>query len=133
MTTAPRGEGRGNTAADGPAGDIEGSWKVAPDLGRPTGRDCVHLTDVTRPAEPPGEGCEECRALGWSWSRLRWCTTCGHVGCCDSSRGRHAYAHHAASGHPVALSLDPEEKWAWCYADELFLIEVTQHGHTATE
>ncbi|MFF0483783.1 UBP-type zinc finger domain-containing protein [Streptomyces sp. NPDC004435] len=97
---------------------------MAPDPGRPDGRVCGHLPEITRPAGPPGDGCEECEVLGWAWARLRWCATCGHVGCCDSSRGRHAYAHHAASGYPVALSLDPEEKWGWCYEDELFLIEV---------
>lgn len=101
----------------------ERSWTVAPDRGRPYGRHCAHLAAVTRPAPPPGDGCAECLALGRRWSRLRWCATCGHVGCCDSSRGRHAYAHYEATGHPVALSLEPDEPWAWCYADELFLVE----------
>ncbi|MFC8981064.1 UBP-type zinc finger domain-containing protein [Streptomyces sp. NPDC057411] len=99
------------------------SWTVAPDPGRPYGRHCEHLSGVVRPAGPVGRGCEECLALGWSWSRLRWCATCGHVGCCDSSRGRHGHAHHAATGHPVVLSLDPNEGWGWCYVDELFLVE----------
>ncbi|MGW0117857.1 UBP-type zinc finger domain-containing protein [Streptomyces sp. NPDC003327] len=101
----------------------EASWTVAPDPGRPYDRRCDHLAGVARPTGPVGEGCAECLALGWSWSRLRWCTTCGHVGCCDSSRGRHGHAHHAATGHPVALSLDPREDWGWCYVDELFLVE----------
>ncbi|MGW6538457.1 UBP-type zinc finger domain-containing protein [Streptomyces sp. NPDC055051] len=122
MTTGATGGEHGNSGTGPPRGG-EGSWRVAPDPGRPDGRTCGHLPDVRRPADPPGGGCEECAASGWAWARLRWCATCGHVGCCDSSRGRHAYAHHAASGHPVALSLDPEEKWGWCYADELFLIE----------
>ncbi|MFB7344383.1 UBP-type zinc finger domain-containing protein [Streptomyces hydrogenans] len=114
MGTRPVGEG---------CGSGEGAWEVAPDRGRPDGRACSHLPRVARPPGPPGEGCEECLALGWTWSRLRWCTTCGHVGCCDSSRGRHAHAHFESSGHPVALSLDPLERWGWCYADELFLVE----------
>ncbi|MFG2332811.1 UBP-type zinc finger domain-containing protein [Streptomyces sp. NPDC048604] len=127
MTTGPVGGERGRTATGpGPATNIDGSWTVAPDGGRPDSRVCAHLTDVARPAEPPGDGCEQCLALGWAWSRLRWCTTCGHVGCCDSSQGRHAHAHYAATGHPVALSLDPEEKWGWCYADDLFLVELVE-------
>lgn len=97
-------------------------WTVAPDGGRPEGRGCVHLGAMSAPSDPLPESCEECSALGLGWMRLRWCTTCGHVGCCDSSRGRHAYSHHVATGHPLVLSLAPDEHWAWCYVDELFLI-----------
>jgi hypothetical protein len=25
-------------------------------------------------------------------------------------------------GHPIAWSLAPGEVWAWCYADELFIL-----------
>ncbi|MFF4582007.1 UBP-type zinc finger domain-containing protein [Streptomyces sp. NPDC001373] len=97
-------------------------WSVAPDGGRPEGRACSHLENLPdRPDEPSGV-CASCRARGWTWIRLRWCATCGHVGCCDSSRGRHAYAHHARTGHPVVLSLAPDESWAWCYVDEVFLV-----------
>ncbi|WP_435972405.1 UBP-type zinc finger domain-containing protein [Streptomyces sp. Qhu_M48] len=73
-------------------------------------------------AEKPADGCAECRSFGGSWRRLRWCTTCGHVGCCDSSPGRHAYRHHEATGHPVVLSLAADEGWAWCFEDEVFLV-----------
>ncbi|WP_328907196.1 UBP-type zinc finger domain-containing protein [Streptomyces sp. NBC_00234] len=97
-------------------------WTVAPDGGRPDGRSCVHLGAMSTPSDPLSENCEECSALGFGWMRLRWCTTCGHVGCCDSSQGRHAYSHHVATGHPLVLSLAPDEHWAWCYVDELFLI-----------
>ena len=45
------------------------------------------------------------------------CLTCGHVGCCDSSRGRHATAHFEATGHPLMRSVEPGETWAWCYVD----------------
>ncbi|MET7760021.1 UBP-type zinc finger domain-containing protein [Streptomyces sp. NPDC005389] len=76
------------------------------------------------PATPdrPAGDCAECRASGGSWRRLRWCATCGHVGCCDSSPGRHAYEHHEATGHPVVLSLAADEDWAWCFEDEVFLV-----------
>jgi hypothetical protein len=44
-----------------------------------------HLT-LIRPVSPqtPGE-CAECVQLRSSWVHLRFCLTCGHVGCCDSS------------------------------------------------
>ena len=50
--------------------------------------------------------------------RLRICLTCGNVGCCDSSEGRHAEAHHRRSGHPVIRSFEEDETWRWCYVDE---------------
>ncbi len=43
----------------------------------------------------------------------------GHVGCCDSSRGRHAAAHFRDHDHPVMRSVEPGEAWRWCYVDRL--------------
>lgn len=45
----------------------------------------------------------------------RRCVACGHVGCCDSSPGRHATAHFEQSGHPLMQSFEPGEEWYWCY------------------
>ncbi|MFE0651089.1 UBP-type zinc finger domain-containing protein [Streptomyces sp. NPDC059534] len=104
---------------------------MARDGGRPErGGECAHA--ATTPAEPeaPADGCIECLISGGSWRRLRWCATCGHVGCCDSSRGRHAYAHHEKTGHPVVLSLAEDEDWAWCFEDEVFLVRATPGGDT---
>jgi hypothetical protein len=47
--------------------------------------------------------------------------TCGHVGCCDSSKNRHASRHHTATGDPIIKSLERGEDWAWCYPDETYL------------
>jgi hypothetical protein len=47
--------------------------------------------------------------------------TCGHVGCCDSSPGRHATKHFLATAHPIVRSLEPGEDWFWCYVDELLV------------
>jgi hypothetical protein len=46
---------------------------------------------------------------------------CGHVGCCDSSPGRHATAHFHHTSHPIVRSLEPGEDWGWCYVDEVML------------
>jgi Zn-finger in ubiquitin-hydrolases and other protein len=78
---------------------------------------CEHLKHAGN-AEPQTEGCEECLAAGGSWLHLRVCRTCGHVGCCDSSEGRHATAHFHATSHPVVRSKEPGENWSWCYVDE---------------
>jgi len=47
--------------------------------------------------------------------------TCGHVGCCDSSKNKHATKHFQATRHPIIKSLNPVENWHWCYVDEKFL------------
>lgn len=78
---------------------------------------CTHL-DQIRDVVPGSRRCEACVARGDGWSHLRMCLTCGHVGCCDSSKHRHAAAHALTSGHPVARSVEPGEAWRWCYVDE---------------
>ena len=82
--------------------------------------ECRQLSSI-EPATPRAPGCEECLGLGWSWVHLRVCLTCGHVGCCDSSPGRHATKHFQRTVHPVIASLEPGEDWAWCYIDETML------------
>jgi hypothetical protein len=80
---------------------------------------CTHL-DTAADVAPSGDGCVECLAAGGRWVHLRICQTCGHVGCCDSSPGRHATAHfHEHPGHPLVRSYEPGEDWWWCYADEV--------------
>lgn len=70
---------------------------------------CTHL-NLVKTSEPNGKGCEECLAMGDTWVHLRLCRACGHVGCCDSSRNKHATKHfHAArllcERRPYALEL----------------------------
>jgi uncharacterized UBP type Zn finger protein len=81
---------------------------------------CPHLDEITPlPARTPG--CEECLRRGTPWVHLRLCLSCGHVGCCDSSPGRHATRHFHEMGHPIVASFEPGERWAWCYVDDLTL------------
>jgi len=47
------------------------------------------------------------------------CLECGNVGCCDSSKNKHATKHFHASTHPLIRSIEPGERWIWCYVDEL--------------
>ncbi|MEX2108200.1 MAG: UBP-type zinc finger domain-containing protein [Solirubrobacterales bacterium] len=72
-------------------------------------------------SDPPPEiaGCEECLALGTQWVHLRMCQSCGHIGCCDNSVGKHATAHFQATAHPIIRSIEPGEDWSWCYEDEV--------------
>ena len=67
------------------------------------------------------DGCEECVKNNYKWVHLRVCLTCGHVGCCDSSRYKHATKHYYRKDHAIMASLEPGENWAWCYTDERFV------------
>ena len=46
-----------------------------------------------RPPQLRPTACPECVALGDEWVHLRICLVCGHVGCCDNSKNRHARRH----------------------------------------
>lgn len=94
-----------------------------------TGPACTHL-DQTGDVKPSGDGCVECLADGGRWVHLRVCMTCGHVGCCDSSPGRHATAHFHADGHPIVQSYEPGERWWWCYLDNAVFEVPEAHSFT---
>ncbi|QEL16682.1 UBP-type zinc finger domain-containing protein [Limnoglobus roseus] len=64
------------------------------------------------------DGCEECLRTGSDWVHLRLCLSCGHVGCCDSSPGKHASRHARKTHHPIIASFEAGERWAWCFIDE---------------
>ncbi len=78
---------------------------------------CTHLDTVTD-APPSGTGCVECLATGGHWVHLRRCLECGHIGCCDSSPGKHATAHFHETQHPLIQSFEPREEWIFCYVDD---------------
>ena len=80
-------------------------------------KNCTHRDQITGVAANSA-GCEECLKLGDRWVELRMCLKCGNVGCCDSSKNRHATAHFHASGHPVMRSIQPGASWKWCYVDK---------------
>ncbi|WP_380871980.1 hypothetical protein ACFB49_29370 [Sphingomonas sp. DBB INV C78] len=80
--------------------------------------ECLHSATVSS-VTPGSRGCEECLKEDGRWVHLRLCRSCGHVGCCDQSPGRHARAHFHATGHPIIEGYDPPEGWGWCYVDEI--------------
>jgi uncharacterized UBP type Zn finger protein len=81
-------------------------------------RACTHL-DQIKDVAPSGNGCVECLQSGDTWVHLRMCSTCGHIGCCDNSKNRHATKHFRATGHPIIRSYEPGEDWFYCYPDDL--------------
>ncbi|KVG53773.1 ubiquitin carboxyl-terminal hydrolase 14 [Burkholderia territorii] len=84
---------------------------------------CTHLGE-TRVLNTDKDYCEECVKSGSHWVHLRLCLSCGQVGCCDSSPNRHASRHFHATGHPLARSIEPGERWVWCYADGVMAGEI---------
>jgi low temperature requirement protein LtrA len=94
---------------------------------------CEHAGEI-RIFEPRStDGCEECVKNNYKWVHLRLCTSCGHVGCCDTSIYKHATEHFHAENHPVIASLEPNENWAWCYEDERFVPLVQPIGNERSE
>ena len=80
---------------------------------------CSHVAEHVKKVKPVSKGCAECVKLGDTWAHLRMCLECGHVGCCDSSIGKHATKHFHATKHPIMQSIEPGEHWYWCYVDQL--------------
>jgi low temperature requirement protein LtrA len=82
---------------------------------------CEHAEFATVLEPRSTGGCEECIKNNYKWVHLRLCLECGHVGCCDSSRYKHATKHYHKTDHAIMASLEASENWAWCYADERFV------------
>jgi uncharacterized UBP type Zn finger protein len=80
---------------------------------------CTHLAQI-REVTPSARGCEECLKIGDAWMHLRLCKSCGHVGCCDSSKNKHATRHFHQTNHAIIKSFEPNEEWGYCYADDAF-------------
>jgi uncharacterized UBP type Zn finger protein len=79
---------------------------------------CEHLAEA-QDFKAKRRVCEDCVKTGDSWVHLRICLSCGHVGCCDSSKNKHATKHFHATTHPMVRSIEPGETWGWCFVDEM--------------
>jgi len=84
---------------------------------------CKHL-DQIKITTTDTDVCEDCIKTGDTWVHLRMCMSCGHVGCCDSSKNKHATKHFRHEHHPVMRSIEAGEDWIWCYVDESIVGEV---------
>ena len=86
-------------------------------------QNCTHI-DQVKDMTSSSNGCEDCLKTGDSRVHLRLCTISGHVGCCDSSKNKHATRHFQSTKHPIIKSLEAGEDWGWCYLDQVFLDSV---------
>ena len=91
------------------------------------GSPCSHLNQIAVTSTDK-HVCEDCVKTGDTWVHLRMCLECGHVGCCDSSKNKHATKHFHSTKHPLMRSVEPGEAWVWCYVDALMPGEF--QGHT---
>ena len=78
---------------------------------------CEHFNQIKK-GSAKVHGCEDCLRIGDTWVHLRLCMSCGHVGCCDSSKNKHATKHFHGTKHPIVRSLEPGEEWGYCYVDD---------------
>ena len=83
---------------------------------------CTHLNQA-RVSTTDKRFCEDCIRTGDRWVHLRLCLTCGYVGCCDSSKNRHATKHFQEQQHPLVRSIEAGEAWIWCYQDNAIVGE----------
>jgi uncharacterized UBP type Zn finger protein len=106
--------------------DSTGSVRIATqlqeliDAGDSDFEPCAHVPQI-QDVVPSADGCEECLKLGDRWIHLRLCLTCGHVGCCDNSKNKHATHHYHETHHPMIVSYEPGETWIWCYEDKMLV------------
>jgi uncharacterized UBP type Zn finger protein len=77
---------------------------------------CTHLDQINFTSTEK-HVCEDCVKTGDKWVHLRMCLECEHVGCCDSSKNKHATKHFHRTKHPLMRSIEPGEAWVWCYVD----------------
>ncbi len=53
---------------------------------------CTHSNQI-KDVTPSARGCEDCLKTGDTWMHPRLCESCGHVGCYDQSKNKHATKH----------------------------------------
>lgn len=82
--------------------------------------ECKHVNQIKN-VKPIADGCEDCLKTGDKWVELRMCLTCGHIGCCDSSKNKHATQHFQKTKHPIIKSFEKGQDWKWCYVDKAYV------------
>lgn len=81
---------------------------------------CAHRDQIKDFPEHDISVCEDCIKTGDTWVYLRQCLTCGHVGCCDNSKNKHATKHFKETNHPIIKNVSPEEEdFTYCYLDDI--------------
>ena len=82
---------------------------------------CTHTDQIKDVQADDITVCVDCIKTGDTWVALRMCLTCAHVGCCDSSKNKHATKHFNETTHPIIQSVTDGEEFMWCYIDKVYL------------
>ncbi|MGH9982087.1 MAG: UBP-type zinc finger domain-containing protein [Nitrososphaeraceae archaeon] len=67
-----------------------------------------HTKLIQEHVKPSTGGCEDCLKICDSWVYLHLCLICGHVGCCNSSKDKHATKYFHSREHPIVQSYEPD-------------------------
>jgi uncharacterized UBP type Zn finger protein len=94
--------------------------------------ECAHLDEI-RITQTNAYYCMDCVKTRDSWVHLRLCLSCGHVGCCDSSKNKHATKHFHQTNHPLVRSAEPGESWTWCYVDQIAPVELWTEASSTSD
>jgi uncharacterized UBP type Zn finger protein len=94
--------------------------------------ECTHLNGI-KFTTTNTHVCEECVKMGDTWVHLRLCLECGKVGCCDSSKNKHATKHFHHTKHALMRSIEPGEAWVWCFVDKIEPGEIGPRGFVPLE
>lgn len=78
---------------------------------------CEHADQITI-KNPNPKKCLKCVDLGDEWVNLRTCLICGDIGCCGSSKNKHAQKHYEETGHSVFHITESGAKIAYCYLED---------------
>lgn len=78
---------------------------------------CEHSEQI-KIRDPNPEKCLKCVDLGEEWVHLRTCLICGDVGCCGSSKNKHAEKHYKETGHSVFHITESGAKIGYCYVED---------------
>ncbi|HJU34066.1 MAG TPA: UBP-type zinc finger domain-containing protein [Nitrososphaera sp.] len=79
---------------------------------KPKQNRCIHLAQAPENTPTTLSEWQERRIEGASWLALPLRGSCGHVGCCDSSPGKHATRHFMETDHLVMMALpDKAQRW----------------------
>ena len=81
---------------------------------------CEDMDQITV-SSPKPEQCAECVKAGDKWVYLRTCLICGDVGCCGSSKNKHAGQHYKETGHPLYHITESGGKIAYCYTHDHYV------------
>ena len=79
---------------------------------------CTHLNEI-KITKPSKHVCEDCVKMGDSWVHLRMCLDAAMSAAAIPRRISTPPSIFTQPHHPLMRSIEPGERWIWCYVDEI--------------